>query len=153
MSLFIRGHCSPLQLRTTARFALRILSRRSGEDLPHASRVLVDELGVGGRLLRPGGVERGRVLKRIFKKACSRSAMNVVDFVTWSTRCVYFVRDDRPKFFTCITFGSTWWKGGIRRDRFVSKSFKIRRLTVLSNLSSRVAPVVSLFSTSSSLSR
>ena len=48
--------------------------------------------------------------------------MNVVDFVTWSTRCVYFVLDDRPKFFTCITFGSTWRKEGMRRDLFVSKS-------------------------------
>ena len=119
MSLFIRGHCGPLQLRTTSRFALRILSRRPGEDLPHASRVLVDELRVGGRLLRPGGVEGGRVLNRFFQKACSKPAMNVVDFVTWSTRCVYFVRDDRPKFFTCITFGSTWRKEGMRRDRFV----------------------------------
>ena len=43
-------------------FVLCILSRRPGEDLPHASRVLVDELGVGGRLLSPGGVKGGRVL-------------------------------------------------------------------------------------------
>ena len=68
MSLFIRGQCGPLQLRTTARFALSILSRRPGEDLPHASRVLVDELGVGGRLLRPGGVKGGRVLDKFVQK-------------------------------------------------------------------------------------
>ena len=49
-------------------FALCILSRRPGEDLPHASRVLVDELGVGGRLLRPGGVKGGRVLDKFVKK-------------------------------------------------------------------------------------
>ena len=49
-------------------FALSILSRRSGEDLPHASRVLVDELGVGGRLLRPGGVKGGRVLDKFVQK-------------------------------------------------------------------------------------
>ena len=63
-----RTHCGPLQLRTTAMFALSILSRRPGEDLPHASRVLVDELRVGGRLLRPGGVEGGRVLNKFVQK-------------------------------------------------------------------------------------
>ena len=49
-------------------FALSILSRRPGEDLPHASRVLVDELGVGGRLLSPRGVEGGRVLDKLVQK-------------------------------------------------------------------------------------
>ena len=41
--------------------------------------------------------------------------------VSWSTRWVYLVRPDRPKFLTCMTFGST----------------------VLSNLSSRVAAELS----------
>ena len=42
--------------------------------------------------------------------------------VSWSTRWVYLVRPDRPKFLTCITLGNT----------------------VLSNLSSKVAEVTSL---------
>ena len=49
-------------------FVLCILSRRPGEDLPHPSRVLVDELGVGGRLLSPRGVEGGRVLDKLVQK-------------------------------------------------------------------------------------
>ena len=70
--------------------------------------------------------------KNVLARCCSFEYHGeLVSVVSWSTRCVYFVWPDRPKFLTCITFGKE----------------------ALSKWSSNVGLATSRFSTSSSWSR
>lgn len=43
------------------------------------------------------------LLKNLWFICVSEAQGESNEVVSWSTRCVYFVRPDRPKFFTCIT--------------------------------------------------
>ena len=104
------------KLQVVVQLQLGIFSSRSRKDLSHPSSMLVDELWIGRRFLSPSCVKCSCVLKKImrfcnfFTKVKSKFYIlaDHVLFVgcvgTWSTKWVYFVLEDLPKFFTCITF-------------------------------------------------